>query len=63
MEHLAAEMIESFSRDESDLQVIRAAGFQSALVVPLLKDGRLIAAIVLISCSLSHLRCSRPRSC
>src|SRR6185436_4826579 len=45
------EMIESFSRDESEVRVIRAAGLQSALAVPLLKDGRLIAAIVLISCN------------
>jgi signal transduction histidine kinase len=51
MERLSSEMIESFSRDESELRVIRAAGLQSALAVPLLKDGRLIAAIVLVSCS------------
>jgi PAS domain S-box-containing protein len=55
MEHLSPEMIESFSRDESDLQAIRAAGFQSALAVPLLKDGRLVAAFVLISCSASRI--------
>jgi PAS domain S-box-containing protein len=51
MEHLSAEMIESFSQDESDLQTIRAAGFRSAIAVPLLKDGRLVAAIVLFSAS------------
>jgi len=55
MEHLSPEMIETFSRDESDLQAIRAAGFKSALAVPLLKDGRLVAAIVLISCSASRI--------
>jgi PAS domain S-box-containing protein len=55
MEHLSPEMIESFSRKESDLRAIRAAGFQSALAVPLLKDGRLVAAIVLISCSASRI--------
>ncbi|HEX4998168.1 MAG TPA: PAS domain S-box protein [Terriglobia bacterium] len=55
LEHLSPEMIESFSRDESDLQAIRAAGFQSALAVPLLRDGRLVAAIILISCSPSHI--------
>jgi signal transduction histidine kinase len=55
MEHLSPEMIESFSRDESDLRAIRAAGFQSALAVPLLRDGRLVAAIVLISCKASRI--------
>ncbi len=55
MEHVTLEMIESFSRDESDLQKIRPAGFQSALAVPLLIDGRLVAAIVLISCSASRI--------
>ena len=55
MEHLSLEMIESFSRNESDLRAIRAAGFQSAIAVPLLKDGRLVAAIVLISCSASRI--------
>jgi len=33
VEHLSPEMLESFSRDEADLQAIRAAGFQSALAV------------------------------
>jgi len=55
VEHLSPEMLESFSRDEADLQAIRAAGFQSALAVPLLKDGRLVAAIVLVSCSASRI--------
>jgi signal transduction histidine kinase len=55
MEHLSPEMIESFSRDESDLQAIRAAGFQSALAVPLLRDGRLVAAFILMSCSASRI--------
>jgi PAS domain S-box-containing protein len=55
MEHLSPQMIESFSRDESNLQVIRAAGFRSAIAVPLLKDERLVAAIVLISCSASRI--------
>jgi PAS domain S-box-containing protein len=54
MECLSPEMIDSFSRDESHLQAIRAAGFHSALAVPLLKDERLVAAIILISCSASH---------
>lgn len=51
MERLSPGMIESFSRDEADLRVIRAAGLRSAVAVPLLRDGRLVAAIVLISCS------------
>jgi PAS domain S-box-containing protein len=51
MGRLSSEMIESLSRDESELKAIRAAGFQSALAVPLLKEGRLIAVIALISCS------------
>jgi PAS domain S-box-containing protein len=55
IEHLSPEMIESFSRDESDLRAVRAAGFQSALAVPLLRNGRLVAAIVLISCSASRI--------
>ena len=55
MEHLSPEMIDSFSRNESDLRAIRAAGFQSGLALPLLKDGRLVAAIVLISCSASRI--------
>jgi GAF domain-containing protein len=55
MEHLSPEMIESFSRNESDVRAIRAAGLQSALALPLLKDGRLVAAIVLISCSASRI--------
>jgi signal transduction histidine kinase len=54
-EHLSPEMIDSFSREEADLRVIRAAGFQSVLAFPLLKDGRLVAAIVLISCSPSRI--------
>jgi PAS domain S-box-containing protein len=54
MKRLTSEMIESFSRDESHLRVIREAGVHSGLAVPLLKDGRLIAVIVLISCSASH---------
>src|SRR5262249_914803 len=37
IEHLSPEMIESFSRDESELRAIRAAGFQSAIAVPLLQ--------------------------
>jgi len=55
MEHLSPEIIESFSRDASELRAIRAAGFQSAIAVPLLRDGRLVAAIVLISCSPSRI--------
>jgi len=51
MEHLSPEMIESSSRDESDLRTIRSAGFQSAIAVPLLKEGRLVAAVVLFSAS------------
>jgi PAS domain S-box-containing protein len=53
--HLSPEMIDSFSRHESDRQVIRAAGLQSAIAVPLMKDGRMIAAIVLFSCSASRI--------
>jgi signal transduction histidine kinase len=53
--HLLPEMIDSFSRHESDRRVIRAAGLQSAIAVPLMKDGRMIAAIVLFSCSASRI--------
>jgi PAS domain S-box-containing protein len=55
MEHLTPAMIESFSGDESDRRVIRAAGFRSAIAVPLLRDSRLVAALVLISCSAAHI--------
>jgi signal transduction histidine kinase len=41
--------------DESDLRVIREAGLQSAMVIPLLRDGNLVAAIVLLSCSPSRI--------
>jgi signal transduction histidine kinase len=55
MEHLTPAMIDSFSQDESDRRIIRAAGFQSAIAVPLLREGRLIAAIVIISCSAARI--------
>jgi signal transduction histidine kinase len=38
-----------------DRQVVRAAGLQSGLAIPLLSEGRLIAAIILISCTSRHI--------
>jgi PAS domain S-box-containing protein len=55
VEHFTAEMIARVSRDESDLRIIHAAGLQSGLAIPLLRDGRIIAEIILISCSSSHI--------
>src|SRR5499427_10535816 len=49
--HITQEMLAYMFQDESDLRVIREAGLQSGMVIPLLRDGNLIAAIILISCS------------
>src|SRR5215471_5909514 len=51
VERFTQEILEYIFRNESDLQVIREAGLQSGMVIPLLRDGNLIAAIILISCS------------
>jgi PAS domain S-box-containing protein len=55
VEHITEEMMGYVFREESDLRVIREAGLQSAIVIPLLRDGDLIAAIVLFSCSPSRI--------
>jgi PAS domain S-box-containing protein len=54
-ERITQEMLAYIFRDESQLRVIREAGLQSAMVIPLLKDGKIIAAIILISCSPSRI--------
>src|SRR5215475_8132416 len=51
VEHVTQEMLAYIFQDESDRQIIREAGLQSAMIIPLLRDGNLIAAIILISCS------------
>ena len=48
---ITQEMLALVFQDESDLQVIREAGLHSGIVIPLLRDGNIIAAIVLFSCS------------
>jgi signal transduction histidine kinase len=55
VERFTQEMLASVFRDEADLRVIREAGLQSGMVIPLLRDGNLIAAIILISCSPSRI--------
>jgi PAS domain S-box-containing protein len=45
------EMMAFVSQDESDLRVIREAGLQSGMIIPLLRDGNIIAAIILLSSS------------
>jgi len=52
---ITEEMLASVFQDESDLQVIREAGLHSGMVIPLLRDGNIIAAIVLFSCSSSRI--------
>ncbi len=51
MEHLSAETIASLSQNEQDLQALRAADPKSVIAVPLLAHGKLVGAIVLMSCS------------
>jgi len=51
VEHFTDEILANIFRNESDLQMAREAGLQSGMVIPLLRDGNLIAAIILISCS------------
>jgi PAS domain S-box-containing protein len=55
VDRITQQMMAYVSPDESDLRVIREAGLQSAMVIPLLRDGNLIAAIVLLSCSPSRI--------
>ena len=55
IERITQEMLAFALQDESDLRVIRDAGLQSAMVIPLLKDGNIIAAIILLSCSPSRI--------
>src|SRR5215471_20779177 len=52
---ITQEMLARVFQDESDLQVIREAGLHSGMVIPLLRDGNIIAAIVLFSCSSSRI--------
>jgi PAS domain S-box-containing protein len=53
--NITQEMLELVFQDESDLRVVREAGLQSGMVIPLLRDGNIIAAILLISCSSSRI--------
>src|SRR5262249_44556055 len=55
VESMTREMLASVFQDESDRRVVREAGLQSAIVIPLFRDGNLIAAIILLSCSPSHI--------
>jgi PAS domain S-box-containing protein len=55
VEHFTPEMIERVFREDSDLQVVRASGVQSALAIPLVRNRRLVGAIILISCSASRI--------
>jgi len=48
---ISEEMLAYVCQDESDLRVIREAGLHSGMVIPLLRDGNIVAAIVLLSCS------------
>jgi len=52
---ITPEMVALVFQDESDQRVIREAGLQSGMVIPLLRDGNIIAAIVLLSCSPSRI--------
>src|SRR5215475_6783156 len=52
---ITQEMLVYILPDESDLWVIRGAGLQSGIVIPLLRDGNIVAAIVLLSCSSSRI--------
>jgi signal transduction histidine kinase len=51
IEKLSDEMIDAFAQAKADVAAFRAAGLQSALVVPLLATGQLVGLIILISCS------------
>jgi PAS domain S-box-containing protein len=53
--HVTEELLSYVFPDESDRRVIREAGLQSAIIIPLLRDGNLIAAIILLSCSPSRI--------
>jgi PAS domain S-box-containing protein len=53
--HITQEMLEYVFQDESDLRVVREAGLHSAIVIPLIRNGNIIAAIVLLSCSFSRI--------
>jgi signal transduction histidine kinase len=55
VQHFSDRMIESISEDQSDQRVIRGACLQSALAVPLMRDGQLVAAIILVSCSVNRI--------
>src|SRR5215831_7619183 len=55
VERITQKMLGYVFRDESDLRVIRESGLQSAMVIPLLRDGNLVAAIILLSCSSSRI--------
>jgi signal transduction histidine kinase len=53
--HITQEMLTYVFQDESDLRAVREAGLQSGMVIPLLRDGNIIAAIVLFSCASSRI--------
>ena len=53
--HVTEEMLAYLFHDESDLRVVREAGLQSGMAIPLLRDGNIIAAIILVSCSPSRI--------
>jgi PAS domain S-box-containing protein len=52
---ITQEMVGFVFQDESDLRVIREAGLHSGMVIPLLRDGNIVAAIVLLSGSSSRI--------
>src|SRR5262245_61907446 len=47
VERMTQEMLASVFQDESDRRAVREAGLRSAIVIPLFRDGNLIAAIIL----------------
>jgi PAS domain S-box-containing protein len=55
MESLSPEMADSFAQDNPErLRAIRAIGPQSAIIVPLLAQGRVIGLLAFVSSSPSH---------
>src|SRR5215471_9277119 len=52
---ITQEMLAYVFQDESDLRVAREAGLQSGMAIPLLRDGNIVAAIVLLSASSSRI--------
>jgi PAS domain S-box-containing protein len=52
---ITQEMVARVFQDDSDLRLAREAGLQSSMVIPLLRDGNIIAATILVSCSSSRI--------